>query len=180
MNNNWLCMTKGDKNAFLNIYEENYQKLFSYGYSLTCDKDLTKDCIQEVFMEIWNTRITLKSDVNNVQAYLFTWLRRKISSVHLGIQREAYFHSSFNIYDENEHSYEDLLVAFQNSKERREKLAKALNNLTPKQVEMVRLKFFEKLTYAQIAEKTNLTTHTIYNTIFLAIQLLRKEMGSYF
>ena len=37
------------------------------------------------------------------------------------------FHSTFKNNDENEHSYEDLLLVFQNSKERKEKLAKALS-----------------------------------------------------
>jgi len=77
--NYWLCMAGGDQNAFLTIYQNNYQALFSYGFSITTDKELTKDCIQELFLEIWKTRDTLNTDVNNVQSYLFTWLRRKIS-----------------------------------------------------------------------------------------------------
>jgi hypothetical protein len=28
----------GDKDAFLSIYQENYNNLFSYGFTLSCDK----------------------------------------------------------------------------------------------------------------------------------------------
>jgi len=68
--NNWKSMKEGSKKAFLDIYQENYNILFSYGFSLTRDKELTKDCIQEVFLEIWKTRITINPDVQNVRSYL--------------------------------------------------------------------------------------------------------------
>ena len=72
-------MVGGDQNAFLTIYQNHYQSLFSYGLSITGDKELTKDCIQELFLEIWKTRLTLNKEVDNIRSYLFTWLRRKIS-----------------------------------------------------------------------------------------------------
>lgn len=59
----WTEMTKGSKPAFLKIYQENYKQLFSYGFSLCCDKELTKDCIQNLFLEIWNGRVTLSPEV---------------------------------------------------------------------------------------------------------------------
>ncbi len=81
------------------------------------------------------------------------------------------------VYDCNESSYEDLLIAFQNTEEKKEKLARALNNLTKKQIEIIRLKFFENLSYAEIAAKTSLTTRTVYNTIYEAIRNLREDVS---
>jgi DNA-directed RNA polymerase specialized sigma24 family protein len=75
--NAWRGMIEGDTSAFLTIYQDQYQALFSYGYTIAADKELVKDCIQEVFLEIWKTRKTIKIDVANVRSYLFTWLRRK-------------------------------------------------------------------------------------------------------
>ncbi len=76
--NAWRGMIEGDTSVFLTIYQDQYQALFSYGYSIAADKELVKDCIQEVFLEIWKTRKTITTDVGNVRSYLFTWLRRKI------------------------------------------------------------------------------------------------------
>ncbi|MDQ6902922.1 MAG: sigma-70 family RNA polymerase sigma factor, partial [Bacteroidota bacterium] len=70
----------------------------------------------------------------------------------------------------------ELLIAFQQSEEKKEQLSRALSTLTAKQLEMVRFKFFENLSYAQISEKTNLTTRTIYNLIYEAISRLREAM----
>jgi RNA polymerase sigma-70 factor (ECF subfamily) len=53
--NTWGRMAGGDKDAFLALYESHYQALFCYGFSLSKDKELTKDCIQELFLEkrVW-------------------------------------------------------------------------------------------------------------------------------
>ena len=169
-------MKEGSENAFLNIYQENYNILFSYGFSLTCDKELTKDCIQEMFLEIWTTRVSINNDVQNVGSYLCTWLRRKISRIQSRIIKERYLEEFLDNIENNELSYEELLIAFQETEEKKEKLTIALNHLTKKQLEIIRLKFFENLSYAEIAAKTTLTTRTVYNTIYIAIQHLREDM----
>src|ERR1041384_6456172 len=75
----WKCMLKGDQNAFLSIYKHYYQSLFRYGFCLCKDREITKDCIQELFLELWKKSDTINEDVRDIQSYLFTWLRRKIN-----------------------------------------------------------------------------------------------------
>ena len=173
--NYWLCMVGGDQNAFLTIYQNHYQALFSYGFSITTDKELTKDCIQELFLEIWKTRITLNKEVGNIRSYLFTWLRRKIS---YALSRLAKAKSLVGMQDPtlNQSSYVDLLIAFQQSEEKKDHLRVALKKLTKKQLEIIRLKFFDKLSYAEIAAKTSLAPRTVYNLIYEAIRHLRVNM----
>lgn len=175
--NNWICMKEGNKNAFLNIYQENYNILFSYGFSLTRDKELTKDCIQELFLEIWNTRASINKDVENVRSYLCTWLRRKISRIQSGIIKERSSTQFSGNSEPNETSYEELLIAFQETEEKKDKLIIALSHLTKKQLEIVRLKFFENQSYSEIAAKTTLATRTIYNIIYVAVQRLREDIS---
>jgi RNA polymerase sigma factor (sigma-70 family) len=171
----WLCMVEGDQNAFLTIYQDNYQALFCYGFSITADRELTKDCIQDLFLEIWRTRNTLNKDVTNIRSYLFTWLRRKISRA---LSRLAKAKSLTLMPDAEltQPSYEELLVAFQQSEEKKEQLRDALKLLTRKQLEIIRLKFFENLSYEEIAAKTSLAPRTVYNLIYEAIRHLRKNM----
>lgn len=170
-------MIKGDKEAFLAIYHNHYRALFYYGFSLTADRELTKDCIQELFLDIWNTRPTLNKEVKNIQSYLFTWLRRKISRKKLRLLKEKSYQQSGEINDGIEFCYEELLIAFQQTEEKKEQLSVALSTLTKKQLEIIRLKFFENLSYNAISEKTSLTTRTIYNIIYEAINRLRESMA---
>lgn len=172
----WDNMINGDKEAFLAIYHNHYRALFYYGFSLTADRELTKDCIQELFLDIWNTRPTLNKEVENVQSYLFTWLRRKISRTQSRLSKEKSYEQSVEVNETKEFSYEELLIAFQQTEEKKEQLARALETLTKKQLEIIRLKFFENLSYAAISEKTSLTTRTVYNLIYEAISRLRENM----
>lgn len=174
-NGYWIRMLEGDQNAFLSIYKKHYRELFRYGFILSKDKELTKDCIQEVFMELWNNSSTQTKNVQDVRAYLFTWLRRKIHKAISAANRQKTNHINLVQQNDREPSYEELLIAFQNNESEREKVRKALKHLTKKQLEIIRMKFFENLSYEEIACKTSLTSRTIYNIIYEGLQRLRAD-----
>ena len=73
-------------------------------------------------------------------------------------------------------SYEQLLIAFQQTEEDKAKLRKALKQLTKRQLEIIELKYYQNLTYTEIAAKTSLTPRTVYNMIYEAIRHLRECM----
>lgn len=176
MLDNWERMAGGDKGAFLTLYKSQYQALFCYGFSITADRELTKDCIQDLFLEIWNTRSTINKDVKNVRSYLFTWLRRKISREFARIENEKLSDELMEEVALTQLSYEELLIAFQQSEEKKEELRIALKKLTKKQLEIIRLKFFENLSYRAIAVQTSLTPRTVYNLIYEGLKHLREAM----
>jgi RNA polymerase sigma factor (sigma-70 family) len=174
--NTWGRMTGGDKEAFLTLYQSHYQALFCYGFSLSADRELTKDCIQELFLEIWNSRPSLNKEVKNVRSYLFTWLRRKISRECARLAKEKMPDEGADDYPFLQLSYEELLIAFQHSEEKKEQLQAALKKLTKQQLVIIRLKFFENLSYRNIAVRTSLTPRTVYNLVYEAIRHLREAM----
>src|SRR6186997_234752 len=99
----WERMTGGDQIAFINIYQSNYPSLLTYGFTLTANLELTKDCIQEMFLELWKKHATVNKHAkaqNFEQRGQYTW------------------------------SYEELLIAFQQTEESKAKLANALKKLT--------------------------------------------------
>src|SRR5580658_7050008 len=120
--NNWKDMVSGDKDNFLVLYQSHYQALFCYGFNLSSNRDLTKDCIQELFLEMWNKRSSLNKEVNDVRSYLFTWLRRKICRELSRLAKEKVSENLRDEYPFSQSSYEELLVAFQKSEEEKEQL----------------------------------------------------------
>jgi RNA polymerase sigma factor (sigma-70 family) len=175
----WKLMAAGDLQAFLHIYEAHYRVLFTYGFTLTSDRNLTKDCLQDLFLEMWKTRASLNAEVTDVKSYLMTWLRRKIS--HEWKRRNKNLTddgSLFNTLPRSCEAYEQLLIAFQRTEEDKHKLHSALQQLTSQQREMIRLRFFEKLSFSEIAVKTSLSTRTIYNLMYEAIRLLRLKVSA--
>lgn len=67
----------GNINAFSALYDIYVNMLYNYGSYLTSDMELLKDCIQEVFVKIYNKRTELNS-VNNFKSYLFISLKNKL------------------------------------------------------------------------------------------------------
>ena len=176
MSDNWSSMAGGNKDAFMTLYKSQYHALFCYGFTITADRELTKDCIQELFLEMWRTRSSLNKEVTNVRSYLFTWLRRKISHEFARLEKEKLPDHLPEELINTEASYEDLLIAFQISEEKKEALKSALKKLTKKQLEIIRLKFFEGLSYDAIAARTSLTPRTVYNLVYQALRHLRLIM----
>jgi RNA polymerase sigma-70 factor (ECF subfamily) len=111
-----------------------------------------------------------------VLSYLFTWLRRKITREMSHLAKESAFDEHTEGAASVEASYEELLIAFQQSDEKREQLRAALSKLTRRQLEIIKLKFFENLSYRAIADRKSLTPRTVYNSIYESIRLLRETM----
>jgi RNA polymerase sigma factor (sigma-70 family) len=172
----WSCVIRGNPDAFLALYECHYQSLFSYGFSLSADREMVKDSIQEMFMEIWKTRSTLNHKVTNIRSYLFTWLRRKIFRELTRLNSEKNNKGLFEGSLSNILPYEDLLIAFQQNEEDKCNLKSSLKNLSRGQMEIIRLKFFENLSYIEIAARTSLSIRTVYNLIYEALGHLKKSM----
>ncbi|WP_145672302.1 RNA polymerase sigma factor [Chitinophaga polysaccharea] len=172
----WERLRKGDKQALFALYNNTYSHLLRFGLKMGSNDELVKDCITQLFLQLWTKQATLPP-VTNVQGYLFTALKRQLLD-QLAYQAKihAAIHRMTDKEAENELSYEEMIIRSQQDEEIKHRLQQALKALTPRQIELVRLKFFEGMTYEQIAAQTSQTVKTAYNTIYDAIKTLRKVL----
>ncbi|GAO42701.1 putative RNA polymerase ECF-type sigma factor [Flavihumibacter petaseus NBRC 106054] len=167
-------MIAGDADALLALYEYSYKDLLSYGVQLTGSLDAAKDAINDVFLNIWERHSRLKP-VKNVRAYLFACIRRNI--FHTKEQpRQVIMVEDPEVYSSSETSYEEILIAMQQSDETRRKVQAALSKLTDRQKELIELKFYQNKDYREIEEITGMTVKTAYNTIYNAIKVLAVDL----
>jgi DNA-directed RNA polymerase specialized sigma24 family protein len=68
---------EGDGAAFSKLYDLHVNMLYNYGCRLTTDVELLKDCIQDVFIKIYNKRLELDA-VANFRSYLLISLKNKL------------------------------------------------------------------------------------------------------
>lgn len=169
---NWEQIRKGDKEALLELYNDLYFHLLRYGLTIKADSDLIKDCISQLFLKLWDKHERLKS-VENVKSYLFSCLRNLVYD-HLQVENRASA-SLLNAQQESTAvpSYEEILIEVEKEQEFKKKLQVALKQLSPKQIELIHLKFFENRSYQEIASLNAQTVKTAYNTIYDAIKSLR-------
>jgi len=169
----WNQIIQGDEKAFHRLFEEQYRSLMKFGLGIRMDKELVKDMIQEVFLEIWKKHSNLPP-VENLDAYLKQILKRKIFK---SIKKEKKISiSEIPLEDEYVNSYESFLIEKETNLQVQSKLSKAFQTLTPKQKEIMELRFVKGLSYDDIASKTATQKRTIYNQVHSAILILKKYM----
>ncbi|KIO78485.1 hypothetical protein TH53_03540 [Pedobacter lusitanus] len=168
----WEQMRLGEKNALFGLYNNLYFHLIRFGLKINADDELVKDCVNQVFLNLWDKRDRL-NPVENVKSYLMTSLRRCMLDQLAYVDRTNLAVNKMETAT-NELSYEEIMVGLQQDEELKNKLRVAIAQLTPRQVELIQLKFFEGLSYEQIAQRTSQSVKTAYNTVYDAIKMLRK------
>lgn len=175
----WGAIRNNDKNAFTTMYKAYYQMLFAEGFRTCADKDMVKDCIHELFLEIWHNRASL-SPVQHIGAYLKTYLKRKILKEVERTPRHYPIEAMETRVQEMEYPYEELLIRMQSKSEMVEKVRLAMSKLSQRQIEIIRMKFFENRSYEEISSLTTTTPRTIYNQVYDSLKILRKYLKVFF
>ncbi|HTE32212.1 MAG TPA: sigma-70 family RNA polymerase sigma factor [Chryseolinea sp.] len=172
----WLNVSKDNELAFSILYKKYTQRLYNYGMHNCHDRDLVVDCLQELFTSLWSKRKSL-SVVQSVNAYLFksfrcllvkkiTWRKRFLLSL------DASHEKSFGITL----PVEDVMEIDENEKDRNARLTVCIKALTKRQREAVFLKFYNDLTYSDIATIMELQIDSVYNIISKALESLRQQL----
>ncbi|MBP6023863.1 RNA polymerase sigma factor [Ferruginibacter sp.] len=172
----WERLRQDDTEAMMQLYAQSYAGLLSYGVQLINNNELAKDAINDVFLELWDNRLKLKP-VENVKAYLFACIRRKIfQTATINRKANAITDNTAVNQQQSDLSHEDLLVAMEQSDEIRSKVLKALDKLTDRQKELITLKYYKGLDYRQIETTTGISMKTAYNTVYNAMKILTVEL----
>lgn len=73
----WSLFQSGDQEAFREIYEEFIDVLFAYGSKITHDRELVKDCVQDIFVDLQRLNPNLHHP-EYIEFYLFKSLKNAI------------------------------------------------------------------------------------------------------
>ena len=73
----WNKFRKGNDLYFKEIYQTHIKYLLQYGLKFTNDREFVKDCIHDLFVDLYSHRETL-GETNKIRPYLFICLKRKI------------------------------------------------------------------------------------------------------
>ena len=170
----WNQLRLGDEEAFSSLFERYYSTLVNYGKTLMTGEDRVKDCVQDVFVDIWTYRYKLNEAIV-VKAYLLSSVRKRIARLH---HREHIFSNIKNIDSLEflfDFSIEDRLIADETTAKKVEQLNKSINQLSDRQKEAIYLRYHHGLTVDQVADVLNLNYQSTKNLLHRAILQLRKD-----
>src|SRR5215467_8963832 len=127
----WLRFKNGDKVAFAELYQKHIISLAAYGSKICPDQEILKDSIQELFVELWNSRQNL-SVTGSVRFYLFKALRYKLLRFEKRTHAQARWLQSAAevIYSERGDNIESSIINQENQESKIAKLKEAIKGLT--------------------------------------------------
>jgi RNA polymerase sigma factor (sigma-70 family) len=174
----WQALKRSEKAAYEILLKKYYPIVLNYGVRFYKDKEFVKDCVQDLFIEIWNRREYL-ADVVSVKSYLLQSIRKNIirESSRLKWFREADKISDDHDFDV-EFDIETYLISREVENELLQKLRFELDKLTKRQREAIFLRFNQDLSYEEIAIIMDINYRSVVNLIHEAIKAIRKNWFS--
>jgi RNA polymerase sigma factor (sigma-70 family) len=172
----WDEFRSGSKPSFEKLITTHYRSLFNYGTKFTRDNEFVKDCIQDLFFELWKNRETVNG-TNYVKSYLFKSVRNKICRELY--RNKGHFHTAQieeNYFFDVEFSIEHHLVREQTLRETANKFSGVLNRLPKRQKEIIYLRFYQDLEVSEIVQVMEINAQSVYNLLHKALSNLRDHL----
>jgi len=173
--NVWNSFRNGNWISYGQLYDDHYRALNNYGYKFTKDVSLIEDAIHDLFVKLWTNRSTLGDTPPSVRNYLYKALRNILFRK---IKAQSIFSSLEN--DEYDYTFEvscdNLLIEDEEEKLLRNTIKDILEKLPARQKEIVYLRFYEGLSYEEVAEVMAIDIHSVYKLWYKAMDGLKDSM----
>lgn len=172
----WNMIRSGDEEAYAYIYKKYARLLFSYGSNFSRDAELVKDCIQEIFVRIYQNRSNLGT-TNNIHFYLYLALKNEI--------RQEYRRKSkipFSNMDDlpflSQYYIEGFSIEDEEQQLKLEKVIQILNSLPDRQKEIMYYRFIEGHSFDEICRLMDLNYQSAQNLIQRSLKKIRSLFTS--
>ncbi len=160
----------GEYQAYEELYKKFRKPALHFCVSILKDIDESENIVQDVFLKIWYKRSLLNPNRNFI-SYLFTIVRN-----------HAYDHRKVALKNDsiNERFREMILDAHCAEKEvkeeRLDRIKEAVENLSARKKEIIKLNYERGMSYKEIAEKLDIKLNTVKNQLVIAKKSIRKEL----
>jgi len=171
----WKELVNGNDRALGQLMHFHFKALLNYGFKFVKDEAFVKDCIQEVFIDLWHSRERV-TEPTHVKAYLLVSLRRKIvRNRRLMRLADDALHEeyAFSI----EFSPEWWMIRDETLARKAQVVSEMLAALPVRQREVIYLKYYQELSREEISAMLNITPQTVSNLLQLAYGQLRKRFS---
>ena len=174
----WQQFREGPQEAFQALVQHFYRDLHFYGGRFTRDSDLLKDCLQDLFLDLWTYRAKIVQ-TPYIRPYLYKSLRRKIHREmmrHSSVTNEDAF--AFDEVSSEEFTAEQALIRTELSEYQTSRLNTLLDQLSDRQREAIHLKFYGELSNDEIADILEVNKQSVANLLYRGLSRLRESWPS--
>ncbi|MBP1614847.1 MAG: polymerase [Bacteroidetes bacterium] len=162
-------LNQGSQTAFSHLFSLYRKQVFYYCLHFVKDTELAEDITQDIFMNIWEKRKSIKSEYPFL-AFLYTVTRHRICDILRSANTQSLIYQSLlkkavDYTEEVEQKIEE--------KEMQEALRNAMGKLTPRQKEVFKLSRIEGLSNKEIAKKLGISVFTVQDHIKASLETIR-------
>lgn len=173
--NLWDKFVSGDYDCFRDLFKGYYKGLYGYGIKISKNPQLTEDCIQNLFISVWERRDDLRH-ITSPNVYLYVSLRRNILKKIRRQDRLEDFGDENKFSEDIQFGVEELIIKNESRREQVEKLQKAINQLSNQQKEVLYLHYYNGMSYGEIEEILSINRQSVRNHMYRAMKTLRSVM----
>jgi RNA polymerase sigma-70 factor (family 1) len=166
MANKSLC----DEIYFNEFYTSHIQSASNFAYYKSGDKDTSLDLAQEAFIKIWEN--CAKIDLNKAKSYLFTVVNNLFLNT-VKHEKVVFEYAKSSPYLDTNNQSPDYLLE---EEEFKEKLKRAIANLTEREREVFLMNRIDGKKYREIAEILALSQKAIEKRMSSALKKLRTQI----
>ncbi|MDR2920483.1 MAG: sigma-70 family RNA polymerase sigma factor [Tannerella sp.] len=167
----------GSYTAFNSLYEEYFDLLYGFVFSLTRSHDATKDIVQETFIKVWVNRHKIETTLP-FKPWLYLMAKNYLLD-----QVKKQFHSpvfeDYLVHASNEQlsvNPDEEKIDFDNF---RKTLESIKMKLPQRQAEIFTLCKEQGLPASEVARQLNISEQAVYNSLSRTMKFIRTEMAKF-
>ena len=167
-----LRLIDGDEEAFCELYAAYKNRLLYFALKFVKSHEFAEDIFQDAFTVVWQTRRFINPEAS-FSSYLYTIVRNRILNQLRDMANEDQLKEqilSQAIDSANETNNHILL------NDLKEIIARALEQLTPRQREVFKMSRELQMSHKEIAEKLQIPVRTVEDHIYKTLTELRKVL----
>jgi RNA polymerase sigma factor (sigma-70 family) len=168
----WLKFKSGDAAAFGELAQVHYRALYNYATKFSSDSEFIRDCIQELYLELWERRSFL-SETAFVKSYLLKALRHKLIKEAARLKRFKEPKELLFDAQETDLSVESVIIENEHHKHQISRLNQIVSHLTKRQQEIIYLRFYQNLENEDIAQVMSLGRQSVANLLYRTIKEIK-------
>lgn len=169
----WLKFKSGDSDALGQLAQIHYRALYNYASKFSGDPDFIRDCLQELYLELWERRDFL-SETAFVKSYLFKALRHKLIKESVRLKRFQEPKDVLFDTDDSNLPIESYIIENESSKYQAKRLTHIISLLSKRQQEIIYLRFYQNLENEDIANIMNLGRQSVSNLLYRTLKEMKE------
>lgn len=161
------------------IYDRYVDDLYTYGLYLGFKREIVMDAIHDVFCKLSENKEILAS-IESCKFYLFKSLKNRLYDI---LKKEKPYIELSDIESQTlpfsfSINIEDNFINKEDQRLIKEQITEMLSVLTPRQREIIYLRYIQEYEYSEISELLNISIHGCRKLVSKAILKLREEYGT--